>query len=104
MDSSTSTNDVQESIQSSDMPPPPPSFNVSDKSNIGGSQSGRIRSMVWDHFTIIPKGDPTKPMTACNYCGVSYACDTKINGTKSMKHHIEKQCKKDNSRLEGGGR
>ncbi|XP_042988648.1 uncharacterized protein LOC122316179 [Carya illinoinensis] len=50
--------------------------------------------MVWDHFTRISKGDPTKPRVACNYCGASYACDTKINGTKSMKHHIEKQCKK----------
>ncbi|KAG6641860.1 hypothetical protein CIPAW_09G102700 [Carya illinoinensis] len=63
---------------------PPPAPNV----------SGRHRSMVWNHFTRIPNGDPSKPRAKCNYCTASYACDTKTNGTKSMKYHIEKQCKK----------
>ncbi|KAG6718379.1 hypothetical protein I3842_04G146700 [Carya illinoinensis] len=93
----SSTNDVQESTQGippfSPPPPPPQPSNVSN-SSVGGSQRGRQRSMVWDHFTKIPKDDPTKPRAACNYCGASYACDTKTNGTKSMKYHIEHQCKK----------
>ncbi|KAG6694115.1 hypothetical protein I3842_09G034200 [Carya illinoinensis] len=90
----SSINDVQESTQSQDMPPPLPPSNVSNESPVGGSQSGKVRSMVWDHFSRIPKDDPTKPRVACNYCGVSYACDMKTKGTKSMKYHIEKQCKK----------
>ncbi|KAG6681920.1 hypothetical protein I3842_13G113200 [Carya illinoinensis] len=89
----SSTNDVQESTQDMSPPPPPPQSNGSNRS-VGGSQSGRVRSMIWDHFTKIPKGDSTKPRSACNYCGVSYAYDMKTNGTKSMKYHIEKQCKK----------
>ena len=33
-------------------------------------------------------------MTACNYCGTTYACDSKLNGTTSMRTHIESQCLK----------
>ena len=87
----SSTSDVQGSRPN--MPPPPPPPNLSDQS-VSGSQRGRVRSFVWDHFTKIPKGDPSKPRAACNYCGASYACDTKTNGTKNMKYHIEHQCKK----------
>ena len=85
----SSTNDVQESTPNMPPPPRPHPSNVSDQS-VGGSQRGRVRSFVWDHFTKIPKGDPSKPRAAYNYCGASYACDTKTNGTKSMKYHIEK--------------
>ncbi|KAG2705674.1 hypothetical protein I3760_05G067400 [Carya illinoinensis] len=70
------------------MPPLPP------LSNVSGSQNGKVRSMVWNHFSKIPKGDPTKPRAAYNYYGVSYTYDAKINSTKFIKYHIEKQCKK----------
>ncbi|KAG6625089.1 hypothetical protein CIPAW_16G071900 [Carya illinoinensis] len=81
----STTDDVESSMptqSSTTLPPPAPNV------------SGRHRSMVWDHFTRIPNGDPSKPRAKCNYCTASYACDTKTNGTKSMKYHIEKQCKK----------
>lgn len=58
-------------------------------SSSGPSGVRRIRSMVWDHFTIIPKYDPNKPRVACNYCGADYACDMKANDTKPMKYHVE---------------
>ncbi|KAG6651897.1 hypothetical protein CIPAW_06G145100 [Carya illinoinensis] len=81
----STTDDVESSMPTqSGTALPPPAPNV----------SGRHRSMVWDHFTRIPNGDPSKPRAKCNYCTASYACDTKTNGTKSMKYHIEKQCKK----------
>ena len=33
-------------------------------------------------------------MTACNYCGTTYACDSKLNDTTAMKTHIQSQCLK----------
>ena len=29
-----------------------------------------------------------------NYCGTTYACDTKLNGTTTMRNHIQSQCYK----------
>lgn len=34
------------------------------------------------------------PRNVCNYCGVSYACQKKRNGTTNMRTHLESQCKK----------
>ncbi|XP_050939368.1 zinc finger BED domain-containing protein RICESLEEPER 2-like [Cucumis melo] len=50
------------------------------------------QSMVWDHFERL-KGDPNDPRAKCKYCGVVYACHSKRNGTKTMKHRLE-NCKK----------
>ncbi|KAG6732718.1 hypothetical protein I3842_01G191500 [Carya illinoinensis] len=90
----SSTNDVQESTH--DIPPfsPPPPPSQLSNAPLGWYYGSNKRLMVWDHFTKIPKSDHTKPRAVCNYCGVSYVCDTKTNGTKSMKYHIEHQCKK----------
>ncbi|KAG6640013.1 hypothetical protein CIPAW_10G142300 [Carya illinoinensis] len=92
----SSTNELQELTKSQDIPPPlpPPPSNVSNKSPVGGSQCSRVRTMVWDHFTKMLKGDTTKLGVACNYCDTSYVCNMKTNGTKSMKYHIKKQFKK----------
>ncbi|KAF4388004.1 hypothetical protein G4B88_017037 [Cannabis sativa] len=44
---------------------------------------------------MIPKKHPNdKPRAACNYCGIAYAADTKLNGTSTLRNHIENQCKK----------
>ncbi|KAM6545744.1 hypothetical protein CsatB_026480 [Cannabis sativa] len=44
---------------------------------------------------MIPKKHPNdKPRAACNYCGIDYAANTKLNGTSTLRNHIENQCKK----------
>ena len=45
-----------------------------------------------EHFTKLDDGQ--KPRATCNYCQTPYACDTKLNGTKSMLTHLNFQCKK----------
>ena len=54
--------------------------------------TGKKRSIVWGYFTVIEGGE--KPRVACNYCGTTYACDTKCNGTTNMRTHIQSQCLK----------
>ena len=52
------------------------------------------RVACWKDFKVItPKGHP-KPRATCNWCGVSYACHSKNNGTKSMTHHLKNLCTK----------
>ena len=65
-------------------PPLPPS--------VGNTITGKKRSIVWGHFTIIEGGK--KPRAACNYCGTTYTCNTKLNGTTNMRTHIQWQCLK----------
>ena len=54
--------------------------------------TGKKRSIVLGHFTVIEGGE--KPRVAYNYCGITYACDTKLNGTTGMRTHIQSQCLK----------
>ncbi|XP_038888299.1 zinc finger BED domain-containing protein RICESLEEPER 2-like isoform X2 [Benincasa hispida] len=49
-------------------------------------------SIVWEHFERL-KGDPNEPYARCKYCGATYACHSKRNGTGTMKNHLE-SCKK----------
>ncbi|XP_037482411.1 uncharacterized protein LOC119361181 [Triticum dicoccoides] len=52
---------------------------------------GKLRSVVWEHFTITEK-DNGKPLKAvCRHCGNEFKCDTKTNGTSSMKKHLENE-------------
>ena len=45
------------------------------------------RSIVWGHFTNMEGGDPKKPRAACNYCGSTYTCDTKLSGITATYNH-----------------
>ncbi|KAG6713707.1 hypothetical protein I3842_05G167000 [Carya illinoinensis] len=85
-----STERTMESIATND--PLSLKSNVSKPST--GPGSGRKRSVVWDYFTKIQTEDKSRPRAACNSCGMTYACDPNINGTKSMLRHLEKKCKK----------
>ncbi|XP_058203501.1 uncharacterized protein LOC131317847 [Rhododendron vialii] len=52
------------------------------------------RAPCWKYFTLLtPEGHP-KPKAACNWCGTDYACHSKLNGTKSLTHHLAYQCTK----------
>ena len=51
---------------------------------------GKKRSIVWNHFTKLPVEKGKKPKASCNHCGTKYACDPRVNGTKSMLTHIQK--------------
>ena len=50
------------------------------------------RSIVWGHFIVIEGGGGLR--ATCNYCGTTYACDTKLNVTTTMRTHIQSQCLK----------
>ncbi|KAH7833939.1 hypothetical protein Vadar_011269 [Vaccinium darrowii] len=55
-------------------------------------------SVVWDHFTTIPKkkGEINyKPKASCNYCGQVYAADSNLVGTSSMRTHFQKLCREE---------
>ncbi|XP_048557165.1 disease resistance RPP8-like protein 3 [Triticum urartu] len=53
------------------------------------SNAGKLRSVVWEHFTITER-DNGKPVKAeCRHCSNEFKCDTKTNGTSSMKKHLE---------------
>ena len=56
--------------------------------------TGKKRSIVWGHFIVIEGGGGREPRAACNYCGTTYACDTKLNGTTTIRNHIQSQCYK----------
>ena len=43
---------------------------------------------------LLKGGGGREPRAACNYCGTTYACDTKLNGTTTMRNHIQSQCYK----------
>jgi hypothetical protein len=46
------------------------------------------KSAAWDHFTR-DKSTPDNDLVAhCNYCGASYKCHPKNNGTSSMLYHV----------------
>ncbi|KAF7152365.1 hypothetical protein RHSIM_Rhsim01G0167900 [Rhododendron simsii] len=52
------------------------------------------RAPCWKHFTFITPENHPKPRAACNWCGTDYACHSKLNGTKSLTHHLAYQCTK----------
>ncbi|KAA0038601.1 zinc finger BED domain-containing protein RICESLEEPER 3-like [Cucumis melo var. makuwa] len=71
------------------------SINV-DEEEVDETPTKRRRNMpvsiVWQHFERL-KGDPNEPYARCKYCGATYACHSKRNGTGTMKNHLE-SCKK----------
>uniref|UniRef100_A0A453CZW8 BED-type domain-containing protein n=2 Tax=Aegilops tauschii TaxID=37682 RepID=A0A453CZW8_AEGTS len=50
----------------------------------------KLRSAVWKHFEITRKVNG-KPKAECRHCRKEFNCDTKMNGTSSMKKHLEKE-------------
>jgi hypothetical protein len=51
------------------------------------------KSAAWDHFTRDKSTPDDDPVAHCNYCGTSYKCHPKINGTSSMLYHVN-SCQK----------
>uniref|UniRef100_A0A453CZG0 BED-type domain-containing protein n=1 Tax=Aegilops tauschii subsp. strangulata TaxID=200361 RepID=A0A453CZG0_AEGTS len=52
---------------------------------------GKLRSAVWEHFTITETVDRKRSKAKCKYCRKDFNCETKTNGTSSMKKHLEKE-------------
>ncbi|KMS98900.1 hypothetical protein BVRB_3g067910 [Beta vulgaris subsp. vulgaris] len=51
-------------------------------------KSTKERSDIWDHFTkFIAKG---QGKCKCNYCGMSYKCAPRVNGTSTYRKHLYK--------------
>ncbi|KAG6681395.1 hypothetical protein I3842_13G090600 [Carya illinoinensis] len=69
-----------------DSPMPPIMEDVDSR----GTSYGRppLKSKAWAHFTRAKDGDPNSPKASCNYCGRSYKCHSKKQGTSSMLHHL----------------
>uniref|UniRef100_A0A803PEN4 BED-type domain-containing protein n=1 Tax=Cannabis sativa TaxID=3483 RepID=A0A803PEN4_CANSA len=88
-----------------------PSTQLSSQPSAGGDESPsptscapkrkptRPPSKVWTHFTKVID-DAKNPKARCNYCGVSYACGSKKNGTSNLLTHLSIQCKKFTNRDE----
>ncbi|KAF7011147.1 hypothetical protein CFC21_025486 [Triticum aestivum] len=56
-----------------------------------GNSAGKSRSVVWENFTVTETVDRKSAKAVCRHCGNEFKCDTKINGTSSMKKHLEKE-------------
>ncbi|KAH7663342.1 Tam3-transposase (Ac family) protein [Dioscorea alata] len=56
------------------------------------------RSDVWKHFTEV-KDEKGAIRGKCNYCDKFLACDTKINGTTSLRNHM-RSCMKNPTSIE----
>ena len=54
---------------------------------------GKRWSVVWDHFEKLPVEKGKKAKAVCLHCGTEYACDSRLNRTKSMLTHLESACK-----------
>ncbi|KAL5564284.1 hypothetical protein UlMin_027448 [Ulmus minor] len=52
------------------------------------------KSTIWEHFTNLKVEKNQEPRAACNYCGKTYASDTRRVGTSSMWGHLNNQCPK----------
>ncbi|KAF7149979.1 hypothetical protein RHSIM_Rhsim02G0143700 [Rhododendron simsii] len=65
--------------------------NESEKKKVVGKKK---RAPCWKHFTLLTQEGHPKPRAACNCCGIDYACHSKLNGTKSLTHHLAYQCTK----------
>ena len=59
----------------------------------------KARSIVWEHFSKFVEPDGSI-MCKCKHCEKTYHCDTKKNGTSTLKHHMS-ACKKIPKELEG---
>ncbi|KAI8530204.1 hypothetical protein RHMOL_Rhmol11G0037400 [Rhododendron molle] len=72
-----------------------PKADVEEKEQNDGAtcQPGK-RSMVWNHFKRLGEETDPNPRAECTWCGTTYACHGKRNGTTAMKTHIKLQCRK----------
>ena len=53
------------------------------------------KDLLFGVISLLLKGGwGEEPKAACNYCGTTYACDSKLNDTTAMKTHIQSQCLK----------
>ena len=55
------------------------------------------RSDVWEHFSKV-RTEGGEDRAKCSYCGKLFRCDTRTNGTSSLKGHL-KVCKKNPNKL-----
>jgi hypothetical protein len=46
------------------------------------------KSAAWEHFTRDKSTPNNDPVAHCNYCGASYKCHPKNNGTSFMLYHV----------------
>ena len=59
--------------------------------DVSQSIIGKLRSVVWEHFTITERENGKPVKAVCRHCSNEFKCDTKKNGTSSMKNHLENE-------------
>ena len=62
-----------------------------------GSKGVRKISAIWDHFTI--NNCEKNLRTSCNYCGQSYASDSRKSRTSNLWSHLQSKCRKSPYRM-----
>lgn len=55
------------------------------------------RPVVWDHFTKYVENG--KGRCRCNYCGTSYKCNPRVNGTSTFNTHMKKCARNPSNKL-----
>lgn len=68
-------------------------ISIGDADTPVNSSVGKLRSVVWEHFTITEKDNGKPVKSVCRYCAKEFTCKTK-NGTSSMNKHVNKICTK----------
>ena len=63
-----------------------------------GSEGVRKIYAIWDHITINNCGEKN-PRASCNYCGQSYASDSRQSGTSNLWSHVQSKCRKSPYRM-----
>ena len=61
------------------------------------SEGVRKISSIWDHFT--RNNCKKNPHALCNYCGQSYASDSRKSGTSNLWSHLQSKCRKSSYRM-----
>ena len=62
-----------------------------------GSEGVRKIYAIWNHFT--RNNCEKTPRASCNYCGQSYASDSKKSETSNLWSHLQSKCRKSSYRM-----
>ena len=57
-----------------------------------GSEGVRKIYVIWDHFT--RNNCEKNPHVSCNYCGQSYASDSRKSENSNLWSHLQSKCRK----------
>ena len=89
----TSNNSIQMTNKDEDKKPSTPQ----KLKRMKGSEGVRKIYAIWDHFT--RNNYEKNPRASCNYCGKSYASDSRKSGTSNLWSHLQSKYRKSPYRM-----